>query len=94
MKTSLIFRYRDRGVIEWRVRLVFPQATGGERDVQLDGVDDTTRIHDLFRPYVDTEEREADFEDPYLPYRLVGQQVELMETYNLVQGWMNTLTVP
>ena len=58
---------RDRGVIEWKVRLVFPQAAGGERAVQLDGVDDTTRIHDLFRPYVDTEEREADFEDPFLP---------------------------
>ena len=60
---------RDRGVIEWKVGLVFPQAAGGERDVQLDGVDDSTRIHELFRPYVDTEEREADFEDPFLPYR-------------------------
>ena len=49
-----------------------PQAAGGERDVQLDGVDDSTRIHELFRPYVDTEEREADLEDPFLPYRYVG----------------------
>jgi len=62
---------RDRGVVEWKVRLVFPQAAGGERDVQLDCVDDTTRIHDLFRPYVDPE-GEGDLEDPFLPYRSAG----------------------
>ena len=64
----LNFSNRDRGVIEWKVRLVFPQAAGGERAVQLDGVDDTTRIHDLFRPYVEPE-RQVDLEDPFTPYR-------------------------
>ena len=53
----------------WKVRLVFPQAAGGEKSVTLDGVDDTTRIHELFRPYVDTEQEEAKLEDPFLPYR-------------------------
>ena len=64
---------RDRGVIEWKIRLVFPQAVGGERAVQLDGVDDTTRIHDLFRPYVDPEGEEH-LEDPFLPYRYCGRR--------------------
>ena len=63
-----IISNRDRGVIEWKVRLVFPQAAGGERAVQLNKVDDTTRIHELFRPYVEPELQENS-KDPFLSYR-------------------------
>ena len=77
---------------------MFPQAAGGERDVQLDCVDDTTRIHDLFRPYVDPE-GEGDLEDPFLPYRLatgggVSHLMILMEPNQLTNwkfGFMRSL---
>jgi hypothetical protein len=59
---------KARAIIQWNIQIVFPHAE--MRVLELEGVDDTTSIHELIRAYVEPDNSDED--DSLLPYRAAG----------------------